>query len=266
VNWTAITDGILDELAKIAEIDVSAIEPETLEASQPQPMPSAAYEKAQHILQLADQYKPKTAAKNPYADYLPTGKFLPKGWKPPKSHQEFLDRLGIAARRGKALAEKPGTQLPLPGLEKKSYRMGRSIQQPDVLPQLRSLLDEKKQEEKKSRYGSAAGHVLGGAGAAKFTHDWADAGRQARAPKTVTEKKFFGLFKKTRTIPHAPTNMKHRFIAMSAGGALGAGIYAGKKIKQHQEAKKAKTSAVVKPLNSQAVRIGLRGRAPDPFK
>jgi hypothetical protein len=243
VNWDALTNGLLDELEKMAEIDTSAVAPETLEASQPQPMPSAAYEKASRIIQMAGSVK--LGSKK---DYIPVPNALPMNWQPPKTSGEAKNRMAEAIRRGK-LRSGPKGQMPLPGMEKKSFRS----RSPDVLPQLKTLLEEQREEGKKNQVGSAAGHVLGGAGASKFLHDWVDAGVQAKHG------------------PH-PTNMKHRFLAMSAGGATGAALYAHKRWK-HRRAQKHKTSAknetaIVKvpPVNSQSARLGFRGYTPDPFK
>jgi hypothetical protein len=62
VNWDRIRAGLEDELYKIAEVSLAGLSANTvLNYPAPQPMPSAAYEKAQAILQKAQQFQSLSA-------------------------------------------------------------------------------------------------------------------------------------------------------------------------------------------------------------
>lgn len=72
--WEALKAGFDDELAKISEVNLAGLSAETiLSYPQPEPMPSAAYEKAQEILRKADSYRAQGFDKSssPRPDMLP---------------------------------------------------------------------------------------------------------------------------------------------------------------------------------------------------
>lgn len=178
MNWAAIRAGFEDELYKIAEMSLAGLSSETLlNYPRPEPMPSAAYEKAQAILQ--------------------------------KVRSNFPDA----------------------GVEKTSRI------RPDLMePGPDAMLSKSKSEPGATAQAKSFGaHVLGGAGAAKFMHDWVDTGRQAyQKPVTKTVGK---IFKKKITMPPAPANPKTKFLVMSGGAALGLGEYARKRIVKAHRAK-----------------------------
>lgn len=79
MDWGALKAGFRDELSKIGEVNLHGLSSETiLNYPAPEPMPSAAYEKAQAILQKAQRYQSvapppqeeKTAG-SPRPDVLP---------------------------------------------------------------------------------------------------------------------------------------------------------------------------------------------------
>ena len=71
--WERLLDSFKDELEKISEVNLSGLKAETIQSyPQPEPMPSAAYEKAQAILQKMGPTPIKTAAaRSPRPDVLP---------------------------------------------------------------------------------------------------------------------------------------------------------------------------------------------------
>lgn len=107
-----------------------------------------------------------------------------------------------------------------------------------------TLLGAKKRKKQNGqnaeRIKSFGAHTLGGAGAAKFLHDWVDQGHMAYGkPKTTGR-----FFKKT--VHPGPSSAKTKFLVISGGAGLGALEYARKRLKKHKEEKamKTKTSGV----------------------
>ena len=77
--WKAVQSGFRDELTKIGEMNLSGLSAETLlNYPQPEPMPSAAYDKAQAILAKVDQFRAAGFQKTsgPRPDVLPQLKKL----------------------------------------------------------------------------------------------------------------------------------------------------------------------------------------------
>lgn len=64
--WEHVKTGFLDELTKISEVSLSGLTPGALlSAPSPKPMMTEGYQKAQHILELADQIKTSSVMMNP---------------------------------------------------------------------------------------------------------------------------------------------------------------------------------------------------------
>lgn len=179
MNWAIVRAGFEDELYKIAEMSLAGISAETvLNYPQAEPMPSAAYEKAQAILQKVRSFHPDGAEKTS------ASRIRPDQYEP--GPDEVL-----AKRKG----------------------------EPGASAQAKSL----------------GAHVLGGAGAAKFFHDWVDTGRQAYGKHpTQTVGRIFK--KKVPGLP-LPPNPKVKFLVMSGGATLGLGEYARKRIVKAHKAK-----------------------------
>jgi hypothetical protein len=168
MDWAAFKRGFDDELQKISEVNLSGLSAETLLGYQkPEPMPSAAYEKAQAILA---KVQPLSTEK--------TAKVRP-------------DRME-------------------PGYD--------------------AVLSDKKKQTK-SEVKSVGAHVLGGAGAGKFLHDWVDTGRLAFSKPKI---------KVPYRTPRGPmpASAKAKFTAITSGALLGAGEYGRKRLKKHQADKK----------------------------
>lgn len=167
MDWDALKRGFEDELQKISEVNLSGLSAETLLSyPKPEPMPSAAYEKAQAILAKVPPSVEKTAKVRP-------------------------DRME-------------------PGYD--------------------TVLSDK--QKAKSEVKSLGAHVLGGAGAGKFLHDWVDTGRLAFSKPKI---------KVPYRVPQgpAPASPRAKFTAITTGAALGGLEYARKRLKRNREAKKA---------------------------
>lgn len=79
MHWKALQEGFRDELTKIGEMNLSGLSSETLLSyPQPEPMPSAAYDKAQAILARLPSIKTEGVEKTsgPRPDVLPQLKRL----------------------------------------------------------------------------------------------------------------------------------------------------------------------------------------------
>lgn len=88
-----------------------------------------------------------------------------------------------------------------------------------------------KKKQTKSEIKSLGAHVLGGAGAGKFLHDWVDTGRMA-----FTKPKIKVPYRQPRG--PQPASAKAKFTAITSGAVLGAAEYGRKRLKKHQADKK----------------------------
>lgn len=147
-------------LLKVGELNLSGLSAETiLNYPRAEPMPSAAYEKAQQILARVPPSVEKTARLRP--DRMEPG------------YDTFFGR------------------------------------------------KKKKNSKTPEQVKSLGAHLIGGAGAAKFLHDWVDSGRQAYAKA------------------YAP-NPKAKFVTISSGAALGGAEYLRKRLKKRRAEQLAK--------------------------
>jgi hypothetical protein len=170
MDWTAFKRGFDDELQKISEVNLTGLSAETLLSyPKPEPMPSAAYEKAQAIL----------------AKVQPLGTEKTSAIRP--------DRME-------------------PGYD--------------------AVLSDKKKQTK-SEVKSVGAHVLGGAGAGKFLHDWVDTGRMAFTKPKINVPYL-------RPQGPKPASPRAKFLAITSGALIGAGEYGRKRLKKHQADKKKK--------------------------
>lgn len=160
MDWAALKTGFRDELAKISEVNLAGLSAETLmNYPQREPMPSAAYEKAQAIL----------------------AKMQPGG------------------------AEKTAGP------------------RPDVLPQLRRMLSRRESDPPPTKFDKAlgyGGHVLGGAGAAKFVGDAAETGLSA-IHKRLQDKGGTGFKVMNEKFTEGKLPARYKAGILAGGAALG---------------------------------------------
>jgi hypothetical protein len=232
MDWAIVRTAFEDELYKIAEMSLAGISSETLlNYPKPEPMPSAAYEKAQAILQKVRSDFPDEVEKEAsFKSHLWTAAGgLAVGAGAGAVGHHYATKKGRAKDTEKAylLGRVHGQERPQQGVEKTSSRIRPDRMEPGPDEMLRK---GKTEAAPAAQAKSFATHVIGGAGAAKFMHDWADTGRQAFSkPTTQTVGR---LFKKKVLIPVPGADPKTKFIVMSSGAALGLGEYARKRIRK----------------------------------
>lgn len=233
MDWSTVRAAFEDELYKIAEMSLAGLSSETLlNYPKPEPMPSAAYEKAQAILQKLPSQEVKTASLKSHLWTAAGGLAVGAGAGAVAHHHATKKGREKDTEKAYLLGVVHGQGKPHPGVEKTSSRIRPDRMEPGPDEILRK---GKTEAAPTAQAKSFATHVIGGAGAAKFLHDWADTGRQAYSKPTT--KTVGRIFKKKVVVPVPGADPKTKFLVMSSGAALGLGEYARKQLRKARRAK-----------------------------